>query len=389
GPANGHDLVAVPPGIHPRARESESVPGAPEGRPDLARGKSERPLVWSIPASLRHWLQCRGESCSPPEALTSSRRLLPPARAEGIGTSCGSTAHHKDRLARGPRRRLTPTPQTLVALDPFLSPGMTPMTTTTGLDRIGVGIDTARSGHRPSFLGPDLNAPAQPPTVTDDRAGYQALRQRLEQLRLKHPLVHFHIRIDAAGQYAANLEQFLRGLDLPMTLSIGEPKRNKDYRMAHFPKRTSDDTHGEKKARFALVERPPATPAPTPSLALLRELVGRLQGQVKQTTRATNRLHNLTARTFPELAHLTEDIAAGWVLHLLRKYPTAERVAAAHLGSLEKIPYLDSEKARAIHQAAGRSVASLRGPVAEALVGNLVAQVVSSRAAERELLELV
>ena len=104
------------------------------------------------------------------------------------------------------------------------------MTTTTGLDRIGVGIDTARYGHRASFLGPDLRPAAQPLTVTEDRAGYQALRQRLEQLRLKHPLVHFHIRIDAAGQYAANLEQFLRGLDCRITLSIGQPKRNKGMR---------------------------------------------------------------------------------------------------------------------------------------------------------------
>ena len=173
-----------------------------------------------------------------------------------------------------------------------------------------------------------------------------------------------------------------------MTVSIGEPKRNKDYRMAHFPKRTTDDTESQAMARFALVERPPATPAPVPSLALLRELVGRLQGQVKQTTRATNRLHNLAARTFPELATLADDIAAGRVLDLLRKYPTAERIAAAHLGSLEEIAYLEGEKARAVHQAAGRSVASLRGPVAEALVGNLVAQVVDSRAAERELLDL-
>ncbi len=48
-------------------------------------------------------------------------------------------------------------------------------------------------------------------------------------LHEQNPNAHFHVRIDAAGQYAANLEQFLRGLNLPMTLSIGEPKRNKDY----------------------------------------------------------------------------------------------------------------------------------------------------------------
>src|SRR5262249_22942689 len=155
---------------------------------------------------------------------------------QGIGTSCGSTAHHKDRLTQDPRRTLTPAHLTLVAPPPVLSPGMTPMTTTTGLDRIGVGMDTARYGHRVSFLRPDLRPAAKPLTVTEDRAGYQALRHRLEQLRQQHPEVYFHVRIDAAGQYAANLEQFLRGLDLPMTISVGEPKRNKDYQKAHFPK---------------------------------------------------------------------------------------------------------------------------------------------------------
>jgi transposase len=261
------------------------------------------------------------------------------------------------------------------------------MSTTTSFDHIGVGIDTARYGHRASFLGPDLRPAAKPLTVTEDHAGYQALRDRLDQLRRRHPRAHFHIRIDAAGQYAANLEQFLRGLDCPITLSVGQPKRNKDYRMAHFPKRTTDDTESQALARFALVERPPATP-PAP-MALLREAVSRLQGQVKQTTRATNRLHNLTARTFPELASLAEDITAGWVLRLLKKYPTAERIAAAHLASLETIPHIDGDKARALHQAAGRSVASLRGPVAEALARHLVDEVVRSRSAERDLLRLV
>jgi len=263
------------------------------------------------------------------------------------------------------------------------------MSTATSFDRIGVGIDTARYGHRACFLGPDLHPAARPLTVTEDRAGYQALRDRLDQLRRRHPQAHFHIRIDAAGQYAANLEQFLRGLDGPMTLSVGQPKRNKDYRAAHLPKRTTDDTESQALARFALVERPAATPAPPAPMAPLREAVSRLQGQVKQTTRATNRLHNLTARTFPELATLAEDITAGWVLRLLKRYPTAERIAAAHLASLEKIPHIDGERARALHQAAGRSVASFRGPVAEALARHLVEQVVRSRAAERDLLRLV
>jgi transposase len=263
------------------------------------------------------------------------------------------------------------------------------MPTMIGFDRIGVGIDTARYGHRVSFLGPDLRPADKPLTVTEDRAGYQALRERLERLRQRHPQAHLHVRIDAAGQYAANLEQFLRGLDWPMTISIGEPKRNKDYRKAHFPKRTTDDTESQSMARFAIVEHPSATPAPAAPMTLMREVAGRLQAQVKQTTRAINRLHNLLARTFPELATLTEDLAAGWVLRLLEKYPTAERIAAAHLASLEKIPHLTSDQARAIHQAARQSVASLSGSVAEVLVHDLVNQVVLSQKTEKHLRQLL
>jgi hypothetical protein len=140
------------------------------------------------------------------------------------------------------------------------------MSTTTALDRIGVGIDTARYGHRVWFLRPDRQPAAKPLTVLENQAGYQTLQERLERLHQQHPQAHFHFRIDAAGQYAANLEHFLRGLGLPMTLSIGEPKRNKDYQKAHFPKRTTDDTESQAMARFAVAEQPAATPPSTPQM---------------------------------------------------------------------------------------------------------------------------
>ncbi len=263
------------------------------------------------------------------------------------------------------------------------------MSTILALDHIGVGIDTARYGHRVSFLRPDRSPAAAPLTVMENREGYQALEDRLRKLRLQHPQAHFHVRIDAAGQYAVNLEKFLRGLDLPMTLSVGEPKRNKDYRKAHFPKRTTDDTESQAMARFAVVERPAATPCTSAAAVLLRDVCGRLQIQVKQTTQAVNRLHNLLARAFPELATLTDDIAAGWVLHLLDKYPTAERIAGAHLASLVKIPYISPDTVQAVHRAARESVATLRGTVAEALIRSQVAQVRSSKEAEKDLKQLL
>jgi transposase len=263
------------------------------------------------------------------------------------------------------------------------------MSNPASLDRIGVGIDTARYGHRVAFLRPDRRPAAKPLTVMENRAGYQSLQERLNELHQRHPDATFYVRIDAAGQYAVNLEMFLRGLDLPMTISVGEPKRNKDYQRAHFAKRITDDTESQAMARFAVVELPDATPAPSTPMILLREVAARLQSKVKQTTQAVNRLHNLLARVFPELATLTDDIAAGWVLRLLQMYPTAERIGGAHLASLEKIPYLSSEQAQAVHQAAKQSVASLHGDLAEALVRDLVSQLRQCQKAEHQLHRLL
>ena len=61
------------------------------------------------------------------------------------------------------------------------------MSTAAPLDRIGVGIDTARYGHRVSFLGPDRRPAAKPLTVTEDRAGYRSLQDQLTQLHEQYP----------------------------------------------------------------------------------------------------------------------------------------------------------------------------------------------------------
>ncbi len=262
-------------------------------------------------------------------------------------------------------------------------------TSSAPLERIGVGIDTARYGHRVCFLRPDHKPAAKPLTVLENHAGYHDLQLRLESLHQQHPQAQFHVRIDAAGQYAANLEHFLRTLPLPLTISIGEPKRNKDYQKAHFPKRTTDDTESQAMARFAVVELPDATlPVPT-QMALLREITSRLQAQVKQSTQAVNRLHNLMARAFPELATLADDFSASWLLQLLERYPTAERIAHAQLRSLEQIPYLSADQAQALHQAAKQSVGSLRGEVAETLVREVLSQVQNSARHEQKLRQLL
>jgi transposase len=142
-------------------------------------------------------------------------------------------------------------------------------------------------------------------------------------------------------------------------------------------------------ARFAVVEGPAAIATVPEEMRILAEVAGRLQAQTKQATQAVNRLHNLLARVFPELATCVPNIASPWVLELLTKYPSAAKIAQARLASLEKITYAPKAKAQAVHRAAEQSVGSLRGPVAETLVRELVAAVQQSQASESTLRQLL
>ena len=256
--------------------------------------------------------------------------------------------------------------------------------------RIGVGIDTARYGHYATFMDEDRQTAARGFTFPESREGYEQFQAALQRLVKRHGgNVHFHIRIDAAGQYAVNLEMFLRQLPFPTTISVGEPKRNKDYKNAHFPKRKADPVDSLACARFAIVERPPASHSTPEEFIPLRDLAGALESQSKQSTRRINQLHAHLARVFPELAALAPNISAEWVLTLLDKYPTPERIAAAHADSLVKIPYVTRERALALQATARTSTGSLRGPLAEQLVRHLVDEVRQSRRAEQTLGELL
>jgi transposase len=255
---------------------------------------------------------------------------------------------------------------------------------------IGVGFDTSRYGHYAAFLHADLRAAAADLMVAESALGYQQLRQRLEAIAAKNAgRVHFHMRIDVAGCYADNLLAFLHALPYSKTISCGDPQRNKNYRVAIFGSKKSDPVEAHACARFAVTEKPKAAPALTPTMRTLCQIASRLESQARQCTRALNQLHNLLARTFPELALLVKDLGSGWVLKVLQRYPSAAQLAKARPSALKKIPYLPHEHIPVLVQQARVSVASLTGPAVEALVRDLVGQVKDAQVRQKSMEKLL
>jgi transposase len=253
---------------------------------------------------------------------------------------------------------------------------------------IGVGIDTSRYGHYTVFLTADLQTAAPDLEVIESAAGYAKLRQRLVDLVARHGRVHFHVRLDAAGLYADNLLAWLGALDLAeavLTVSCGDTQRNKNYRVAVYGHQKSDPVEARSCARYALTERPKPGTVIAPELVPLRQVAARLQAVVRQRTRLVNQLHQLLARTFPELAVLVKDIATGWGLELLTRYPTARLLARATDADLQAIPYLPHDRVADLLAAARNSVGSLSGVIADDLVRDQVRQVRDSTARQKRL----
>jgi transposase len=257
---------------------------------------------------------------------------------------------------------------------------------------IGVGIDTSRYGHHAAFLDADLQTAAPDLEVRESAAGYARLRQRFLDLIARYGRAHFHVRLDAAGLYADNLLAWLGALDLAgatFTVSCGDTQRNKNYRVAVYGHQKSDPVEARSCARYALTERPKPGPVVAPELAPLRQVAARLQAVVRQRTRLVNQLHQLLARTFPELAALVKDITTGWVLELVTRYPTARALGHATQADLRAIAYLPHDRVGDLLAAAGDSVGSLAGPAAEDLVRDQVRQVRDGTARQKRLENLL
>jgi transposase len=267
--------------------------------------------------------------------------------------------------------------------------------------RFGVGIDTSRYGHYAVFLTDDLQPAADELAFAESAAGYALLHKRLQGIVACYGPLSFAVRLDVAGPYADNLLHFLHQLATPnddrrnvagpltLTISCGDPQRNKNYRVALFGSQKSDPVEARAAARFVLTERPRSDKRLSLEFRVLRQVAGRLQAVVRQRTRLINQFHHLLAGTFPELALLTKDVAVGWVLELMHRYPSAARLAQATPADLNAIPYLPPAQLTPLLQQAHASVASLTGTAIDELVRDQVRQLRDSGARQKRLESLL
>ena len=111
------------------------------------------------------------------------------------------------------------------------------------------------------------------------------------------------------------------------------------------------------------------------TLAPLRAQWSFIEQLTKQRTALLCQLESVLYRAHPELVPVLCGDTPAWLLKLLVRYPTAERLARARKKTLLEIPYVTPERAERLQEGARRSVASARGAASEHLVREMARQV--------------
>jgi len=188
------------------------------------------------------------------------------------------------------------------------------------------------------------------------------------------------VGLDMANVYGQNLRTFLQQLPYRMILTNLNPLTGRRYKEVFLQDNKTDAIDAAAAARFAIVEKPPASPDLDPFHQQLLALVSRYESQTRTTTALINQLHQALSRAWPEFVGLFADLSAATARAVLRKAPTANKAAAARAATLARVRpcprsrCVGIERARQLIDAGRASTASLSGPDAELIVQDVVAQ---------------
>lgn len=97
-------------------------------------------------------------------------------------------------------------------------------------------------------------------------------------------------------------------------------------------------------------------------------LLTNIFGLIKERTMEKNRLEKVLYQTFPEILPYLKYGYPLWVLHFLRKYPSAQAVKNAKMNGLTTINYVTKERALTLKEKAKNSVSSINGETLNMIV---------------------
>lgn len=245
-----------------------------------------------------------------------------------------------------------------------------------------LGLDASK-GYADFVLLNEGKHEVEPTFQLDDTfEGHARLYQVLQGFLKAHPGAVIYAAAESTGGYETNFLASLRRFQasLPLQVARLNPARVARHAQASGVRTTTDATSAYFIASYLFTYPQRVCYEQDDALYLLRSQCAFIAQLTKQHTALVNQFEKLLYRAHPQLMSTMTQGLPQWLLKLVEGYPTAKRLARARAKTLERIPFVTQERAKALITAAKDSVASATDPATEGLLREMARQLLHLKA---------
>jgi transposase len=225
-----------------------------------------------------------------------------------------------------------------------------------------LGVDVSK-GYADFLLINEEKIPFEKTFQLDDtREGHQLLEGLLQRFRNVYDISMISCGMESTGGFENNWYEFLHGLSqrFPIRVSRINPKAIKAHRDANLQRNITDAESARAIAEYLIDHEAKVDygQGGSTSYNTYRSFHRAIQLQIKQQVQLRNQLKQLLYSIFPEILLYCRRSIPAWVLEVLCKYPSAEKIAAQSVKRLVRLRNVTEGKAIALRTKAANSIAS-------------------------------
>ena len=196
--------------------------------------------------------------------------------------------------------------------------------------------------------------------LDDTFDGHCHLYERLCKFFSEHPNAVINSSVESTGGYENNWFNTLMKFQGILNLRTARlnPLGVSANSKADLKRNITDKISAQNVAEYMIAHPEKVSYQQEDHFASLRKQWGFIQMLTKQKTQLLNQLESLVYTANPDLLMYCKDGVSEWVLKLLARYPTADKLAKAKISSVAKIPFISFRRAQELVSHAKKSIAS-------------------------------
>jgi transposase len=213
--------------------------------------------------------------------------------------------------------------------------------------------------------------------LDDTYAGHCKLYSALEAYFDKHAGLEMYAALESTGGYENNWFNTLKSYQKVFNLKVARinPLGVNYNRRAGMKRNVTDAISAISIAEYMINHPENIAYDQDEKWKTLCRHWNFVEMQKHQRTQTINQLETILYCSNPALLRFKKDNLPNWVLELIIKCPTADKLAKARPESLAKIPYLTLKRAQALVAEAKQNIASATDRNAELLVSQIALQI--------------